>query len=211
VILVLILPFTWLNYRSFHQFVVLNTNAGYVLFWSYHPIHGSKWIPLLGGDYPSYQELIPKELHPLNEAALERELFKRGLAFMLQDPGRMLSLSISRIPEQFQFLPLSNSSLPSNLTRVLSFGLALPFMIAGGFIWAVDVRRRSIDIFPGTLLIIFILIYSLIHLLTWSSIRYRLPTDSPGLVFAARGFLALFEMIRVRTHPSGKLNEPYNG
>ena len=36
----------------------------------------------------------------------------------------------------------------------------------------------------GVLLALFLFIYTAIHLASWSGIRYRLPTDVVGLIFA---------------------------
>ena len=42
-----ILPWTVRNYRAFGQFVPLNTNAGFVIFWGNHPMHGTSFIPIM--------------------------------------------------------------------------------------------------------------------------------------------------------------------
>lgn len=185
VMALLIAPFTALNYHQFGRFVLLNTNAGYAFFWANHPVHGSHFVPLFTSDMPTYQDLIPPELRNLDEAALDQALLQRGLIFVWQDFGRFLLLSLSRIPAHFIFWPLPESSLPSNLTRFLSLGIALPFMIAGGLLWFREARCKKLEVMPGALLIVFILVYVGVHLLSWAGIRYRLPTDAVGLIFAA--------------------------
>ncbi|HNT22719.1 MAG TPA: hypothetical protein PKM21_00010 [Anaerolineales bacterium] len=180
-----IAPFTLLNYQHFGRFVLLNTNAGYAFFWANHPVHGYSFVSLFTPDMPSYQELIPQELRHLNEAALDQALLKLGLGFVLEDPLRFLSLCVTRIPAHFIFWPLPGSSLPSNLTRLASIGLALPFMLAGALLWVLDARRARLDPRPGALLALFCFVYVGIHLLSWAGIRYRLPTDAVALVFAA--------------------------
>ncbi|MBN1667732.1 MAG: glycosyltransferase family 39 protein [Anaerolineales bacterium] len=189
----LIAPFTIYNYARFERFVLLNTNAGYAFFWSNHPVHGDKFVPLFTPEMPTYQELIPKELRQLDEAALERALMERGLQFVLDDPLRFLKLSFSRIPEHFIFWPKTDSGLISNLTRVSSIGLALPFMLAGGWLWFRAVRRKQLNWAPGSLLVLFMLVYVGMHLVSWAGIRYRLPTDATGLLFAAYTFSMLLK------------------
>ena len=191
----LILPFTLRNYRAFQRFVLLNTNAGYAFFWANHPIYGDRFIPILPAEMGSYQVLIPQELRGLDEAALESALMERAMGFILDDPGRYVRLSLSRIPAYFMFWPAAESSLPSNLTRVLSFGLALPFMLAGIGLWALDVRKGSLDAAPGLLLLLFAGVYTGVHLLSWALIRYRLPVDAVGLVFAAGALWQVVEFI----------------
>jgi len=195
VLVLLIAPITVYNYNQFNQFVLLNTNAGYAFFWGNHPVYGNRFVPILTPDMGSYQGLIPQELRDLNEAALDQALLKLGVGFITSDPVRFIKLSITRIPAYFMFWPSAASSLPSNLTRVLSFGLALPFMILGIAIWVQDVHKRHILAAPGVLLILFIAVYSAIHLFSWALIRYRLPVDAVGLIFAARGLYWLYQKI----------------
>ncbi len=105
VLAAMILPFTVRNYLAFKQFVLLNTNSGYVFFWSNHPIQGTNFKSILPADDPSYQQLIPVELRSLNEAALDKALMRRGIQFVLDDPVRFILLSISRIKDYFLFWP----------------------------------------------------------------------------------------------------------
>jgi len=185
VLIVSIVPWTIRNYRAFDGFVLLNTNAGFAFFWGNHPIHGYNFIAILPGDGPSYQDLIPVELRGLNEAEMDRALLKRGLGFIEEDPGRYLVLSLSRIKDYFKFWPSSESSLISNLSRVFSFGLLGPLMLLGLFY---SLRHYSAD---TSILYLFAVTYTGIHLLTWALIRYRLPVDAILILFAG---LALFQI-----------------
>ena len=185
ILLAMILPISVYNYLRFGQFVLLNTNAGYALFWANHPIHGTHFIPILPSR--TYQALIPSELTSLDEAALDKALLVRGLKFIFDDPVRYIMLSISRIPAYFQFWPSGESSTVSNITRVASFGIFLPFMIYG-LVRSFKLRRNEFinDMLssPTFLLYIFIIVYTGIHLLSWALIRYRLPLDAVLLIFA---------------------------
>ncbi len=180
IVIAMILPWTVRNYRAFDRFVLLNTNAGFAFFWGNHPIHGTNFISILPPDGPSYQDLVPPELRSLDEAVLDSALLKRGLQFIADDPGRYLLLSLSRTKDYFKFLPSSQSSLISNVSRVLSFGILLPFMLAGVIISLKNGAWRA-----HTLLYLFMLVYTGVHLLSWALIRYRLPVDAVLLPFAA--------------------------
>ena len=195
VLILLIAPVTVYNYNQFGQFVLLNTNAGFAFFWGNHPIYRDHFVPIMTPDMGSYQALIPQELRSLNEAALDQALLKLGIGFITSDPVRFIKLSITRIPAYFMFWPSAASSLPSNLTRVISFGLALPFIILGIAIWIQDAHKKRVPVPPGVLLLLFIAVYSAIHLLSWALIRYRLPVDAVGLIFAARGIYWLYQKI----------------
>lgn len=191
-------PITLHNYRVFGKFVLLNTNAGYAFYWSNHPIYGSKYLSILTEDMPSYYDLLPQDALWMDEAALDRELLRRGIEIVAADPGRYLNLSIDRIPSYFMFWPKASSSPLSNLTRVFSYGLALPFILAGIVLWAGDLRKRRLKLDGGLLLLIFGLVYSAIHLLSWAGIRYRLPVDAVSMIFAARGLYSLGQAIFLR-------------
>jgi hypothetical protein len=100
-------------------------------------------------------------------------------------------LSISRLKDYFLFWPKADSSTLSNISRVGSFGLFLPFMIYGLALslkstWA---RRRELGrdtrAAGVVLLYLFIAVYSGVHLLSWAYVRYRLPVDAVLVVFAA--------------------------
>lgn len=195
-IVVMILPFTIFNYARFNRFVLLNTNAGYAFYWGNHPIYGTHFVPILSPEMGSYQELIPEELLSLDEAALDQELLRRGLRFVLADPLRYLLLSLSRIPPYFMFWPSPDSELLSNIARVTSFGILWPFILAG-MVLAFLRRSRPLVSQPVFLLYLFILVYSLIHILTWTLVRYRLPVDAVLVIFAALTLVALVERLPV--------------
>ncbi|MCA9994240.1 MAG: glycosyltransferase family 39 protein [Anaerolineales bacterium] len=183
-IALLILPFSLYNTQRFGHFVLLNTNAGYAFFLANHPIYGTHFEPILPPEMGSYQELIPTELRHLDEAALERELMSRGLQFVLADPLRYLQLSLSRIPAYFMFWPSADSGLISNVSRVASFGLLWPFMLYGLIQAFYQNNWHTIWQQPFFLLALFALLYTGIHLLSWSLVRYRLPVDGVLLIFA---------------------------
>lgn len=199
VLVLAIVPWTIRNYRAFDRFVLLNTNAGFAFFWGNHPIHGYDFIAILPADGPSYQALIPPDLLVLNEAELDQALLKRGLSFIRADPARYLILSFSRIKDYFKFWPSAESSFISNVSRLGSFGLLLPFMIYG--LWQ---GRRHWPL--ASLLYLFILVYTLIHLLSWALIRYRLPVDAVLILF---GGLALVDIQARLTQRQAKV--PFKG
>lgn len=189
-----ILPFTVYNYARFGRIVLLNTNSGFAFFWGNHPIYGTNFVDILPPEGPSYQDLIPAELRKLDEAALDQALFKRGLQYVLDDPGRYVLLSLSRIKSYFKFWPEPTSNALSNITRISSFGLFLPFMIYG--LLRSLVKRPS----PyASLVYLFVSLYAAIHLLSWALIRYRLPVDAVMIIFAGLGVAHL--MIRLQLLP----------
>jgi 4-amino-4-deoxy-L-arabinose transferase-like glycosyltransferase len=207
----LVSPFTIFNYARFNRFVLLNTNSGYAFFWGNHPIYGSHFVPILTPEMGSYQDLIPVEVRQLNEAELDQELLRRGIQFVVDEPLRYLLLSLSRIPAYFMFWPSSGSGLISNVSRVISFGLFLPFMVVGliralhGS--ALTHRKPLLNFLLSSqgLLVLFMLFYSAVHLLTWALIRYRLPVDAVLIFYAGVGLLFLGGRIWPRIPGLGQL------
>lgn len=185
VVCMAIAPWTARNYRVFDRFVLLNTNAGFAFFWGNHPVHGSRFLPLLPGDGSLYGQLIPDELRSLNEGALDRALLQRGLQFVAADPLRYARLSVGRVREYVKFWPSAGSGAASNYARVLSFGICLPFMVAGVVLALAG--RPDVEASPGGvgLVLASALVYSLMYVLTWTLVRYRLPVDALLVPFAA--------------------------
>jgi hypothetical protein len=203
----MILPFTWRNSSVYGQFLLLNSNAGYAMFSAQHPMHGT-----------AFQEFeaapLPEDLNGLNEAQLDRALMQRGIGFVLADPGRYLLLSMSRVPDYFEFWPTPDTTLLNNLGRVGSYGLLLPFMLAG-VIMAVRSAGpraqggwRNFSTTPLALLLLFILCYSLLHIFTWAMPRYRLPVDAVMIPFAAAALNTLVLALRKRWRARPAKNVP---
>jgi hypothetical protein len=188
VVVIVIAPWTIRNYRAFGTFVPLNTNSGFAFFWGNHPVYGTHFVGLLPGDN-AYYDLIPTELRQLNEAELDKALLKRGIGFVTDDPVRFVMLSLSRTREFFKFWPSAGSDFISNITRVASFGLSLPFMLYGLWVSFGLMRRPDQHVKRPEILLLylFVIIYTGIHLASWALIRYRLPVDAILLLFAALG------------------------
>jgi 4-amino-4-deoxy-L-arabinose transferase-like glycosyltransferase len=192
VIAVCILPWTTRNFVVYRQLLLLNSNAGYALYASNNPNLGTDWrndvvvVP------------VPPELTRLNEAQLDRALTQRGFGFILADPARYLRLTLDKSLEYFRFWPSSDSSPISNLNRVLSFGLYLPFMAVG--LWlSFPYWRRFLPLY------LFAVIHSGIYLLTWPSPRYRLPVDAVLMICAG---LAVVELVKQAAALRRRLTSP---
>jgi hypothetical protein len=218
-----IVPWTIRNYRVFHQFVLLNTNAGYVLYWANHPVFGTNFTNELPQGV-TWGSLIPQELIGMDEASLEKALMRRAIQTIIDDPERYLFLSLSRIKEQFKFWPTLDGQWVSEISRVGSFGLFLPFMVYGTCL--VIFRPRRYNIFddpegndksshliawlknPVALWLGFFVIYTIMHLATWAAIRYRLATDGVMIIFAAVGVVDLYDRLIIKfSHKTKALEE----
>ena len=132
----------------------------------------------------------------LNQANLSRATLT-GIQFIVDEPGRYLLLSLSRVADYFEAWPTRDSSLLFNLGRLLSFTLFLPFMVYGLWLSRADWRRY-------TMLYLFIGFYSILHIMTWAMTRYRLPVDAVLLLFAALGIAALARWLTDRRRRVGQ-------
>lgn len=175
-------PWTLRNYQRYHTFLLLNSNSGYALYTSNHPDQGIRWRD-------DYIAPIPADLQGQNEAAMDRALTQRGIQFIFDDPQRFLQLTLSRIPYLFRFWPTPDSRLLSNLVRTLSFGLYLPFMLAG-LLLSRHHWRRFIPIY------LFTLLFTALHITSWPGPRYRFPVDALWMIFVGFAMASLWQRMR---------------
>jgi 4-amino-4-deoxy-L-arabinose transferase-like glycosyltransferase len=194
-IILFITPWTVRNYLVYREVLLLNSNAGYALYASSNPNLGTDW------DNETVVIPVPEELKGESEAGLDRALTKRGIEFILADPQRYLWLTLDKTLEFFWFWPSGGSSRISNLNRVLSFGLYLPFMLFG--LWLSFSRWRNFAV-----LYLFILIHTSIHLLSWPAPRYRLPVDAVSMVFAGMAVLELARQLKSWRRKLPLIHEP---
>ena len=93
--------------------------------------------------------------------------------------------------------PLPIRACISNITRVISFGVAMPFMLAGVImvLWPNKMKFADWLARRETLLVLFLAVYAGIHILTWTLVRYRLPVDAVLLPVAAYSLTRLAQKI----------------
>lgn len=183
VVLLLVIPWTTRNYRVYGHFLLLNSNAGYALYSSNHPNLGTEWQP------DKSVNPIPNEWQSLNEAQLDRKLLQAGTGFVLDDPGRYALLTASKFKEYFKFWPSPGSSLVSNIQRPLSVGLLLPLALVGLYL-----GRHRLEL--ASLLLLFVAVVAVLHLLTWPTARYRVPTDACLMPYAALTVFSVYTRLR---------------
>ena len=176
ILLIAIVPWTLRNYRVYGEFLLLNSNTGDAMYSAQHPMHGNRFSEFAAAP-------VPPGLQSENEAQMDRALMRLGLRFILDEPQRYLRLCLSRARAYFEFWPTPDTTLLHNLGRVGSFGLVLPFMVCGVILAIRDGRVFR----ENVLLFLFVVFYSLLHIMTWAMVRYRLPVDAVMMPFAAWG------------------------
>lgn len=182
VIVLCVLPWTVRNFIAYQDFLLLNSNAGYWFYSSNHPGQGTTFDQ-------TYKAPIPEELRQLKEPAIDRILLREGIGFIVADPIRIGLLSLNRLKDYFWLFPTDDSSPLSNWSRLLSFGLYLPFMVYGLYLS----RHQWRTCLP---LYLYVAFDGFFCLLTWSAPRYRLPSDAVMMVFAGLAVVTVAARLR---------------
>jgi 4-amino-4-deoxy-L-arabinose transferase-like glycosyltransferase len=170
IIVLAVLPWTVRNYLLYNRFMLLESQFGHVLWNSNHPDQGTNFRG-------SWVAAIPSELLTLSEPEITNELLKRGVQNILADPGRFVLLTLSRVKFFFTFWPTADTGLINNLSRVFSFGIMLPFMLAGLYLSRTQ-WRQALPLY------LFLVVHLGVYLVSWVMIRYRIPADTVLLLFA---------------------------
>jgi hypothetical protein len=172
----MILPWTARNYLVYDDFLLLNSNTGYAMYSAQHPMHGVRFR-----EYDAAP--LPENYWGRPEPELERVLLGEALDFVWADPRRYLLLSLSRVRAYFEFWPTRDTTLLHNVGRTGSFGLMLPVLV-----WGLCLALREPGFLRRNLLLFaFAVFYTTLHLLTWATVRYRLPVDVALMPIAAWG------------------------
>lgn len=185
ILVAFVLPWTLRNYLVYDSFLLLNSNAGYAMYSAQHPMHGTNFREFEPAP-------LPDGVWGRPEPEMDRELMRRGIQFVLDEPGRYLLLSLSRVRAFFEFWPTPDTTLLHNFGRTASFGLLLPLLLYGLFL----AFRRPGFVERNALLLIFAAFYTILHLLTWAMVRYRLPVDAALIPMAALATVDLFQRAR---------------
>jgi hypothetical protein len=188
VLVACILPWTYRNHQAYGQFLLLNSNAGYAMYSAQHPMHGVNFREFEAAP-------IPEGWWGRPEPELDRDLMRLGIGFVLDDPGRYFLLCLSRTRAFFEFWPTPGTTLLHNIGRAGSFGLFLPFILYGLYLVIRNSKPETRNPKPETrnsLLFLFVAFYTLLHVLTWAMVRYRLPVDAVLIILAAMALLDLY-------------------
>jgi len=184
-----VVPWTVYNYVTFGDFLLLNSNGGYFLYSANHPDQGTEFDP-------SRVPPIPDALRGLPEPTVDRALFRAALGFVVDDPMRFLRLSWSRVGDYFWALPSAESATISNLARMCSFALYVPFMLFG-LALSLGRWRLCLPIY------LYVLVDTALHLASWAAPRYRLPSDALLMIFAGVAVVAIGRRSGLIAHRDG--------
>ena len=174
-------PWTVRNWRVHGCFVPITTQSGWVLYESANPeATGGPWAEGRSGE-------LMAELSHLDEIEWNRELKRRALGYIRENPGRMLKLAIRK---QLRFWsPVPNAielrTVKYMIAGLVSSGTVL-VLAAVGIVDAVRKRLAALVLLGP------VIWFALVHCLFLGSIRYRLPVDPFLIMLAAHGTVTLW-------------------
>jgi 4-amino-4-deoxy-L-arabinose transferase-like glycosyltransferase len=177
--LAVMLPWGLHNEAPQGPLILTTTKLGYNLYKYYHPTMTAdqtvRTVP-----FPDFGE----RTEPQREALLREE----GLGFMRQNPPRTLWFMANKLALLFKLTPSNEVNRQYALVSVLSYGLLLPFMVAGFYLgW-----RRGGRFLP-------VLAYVLFSVATkaavFAGIRLRMQIEPFLILLAALAVVALAERV----------------
>jgi len=129
------------------------------------------------------------ELWPLDEETQDAVLRSRAWAFVRDQPGRALWLTVVKFARYWSPWPNADAfrSVPVALASA-SFTIPLFVLLIVG-VWTCRRDPRALVVLAGPLLY-----FCLLHLAFASSMRYRIPAEMPALPLAAIGLRQLLVM-----------------
>jgi len=175
VIFVTLMSPWWLrSYLLLGEFVPFTTNSGFVLHSGHNPLNQTG-----GGTIGVDVEYLP-EIEQLPEYLWYKAYTQRAIDFMKEHPWKTFKLTGVKFLRFWRLYPYAegwNSGLYKWIS-LLSFGVILPTAILSVY-WY---RQQWVRFSP---LLLIIMYYTLLHMVTFASIRYRLPLESSLIVLAS--------------------------
>lgn len=180
-------PWTIRNYLVLHKFIPGTTMGGLVLYAGNNPLNKS------GGGIEGVDYILPKEVNALDESERDEFLYHKAIEYIKAYPGNFLKLAVikfSRVWRLYPYAPQFSAS-KYNIVSLLSYGLILPFSIAGMIL---SLRKWKKCLF----LYLVILYFTFFHMVSIGSVRYRAPIMPYIIIFAGYGLQELGKKLGIR-------------
>src|SRR5581483_2268575 len=186
-----ITPWLIRNYRTFAQPVFIRSNFGAELRMGNGPWANGTWMYFL---HPTQNTVAYREYVQMGEIAYVSERKREALAFIRENPGRFLVISVKRfiyywggVPKAAEFSELKNS-----------FFLASSIVCFWGLARAIRRRKHGARLFFWL-----ILLYPAVYYFVFPHARYRHPIE-PEI-----GILAIFLISEAKTKTNGRGASPH--
>ncbi len=194
----LMMPWWLHNYAKYGQFVRLNLAGGMVLYTGNNPLNQSGGgVGKVDVDFAPFASIS-------DPIARDRALTRAALNYIRADPTHFLSMFVVKFARLWRPWPHTSeySSLPIILVSAASFISVICLGLWGlvGTLRAYFVVSLPIFAYLGFL--------TLVHMITFGSIRYRIPLEPFVLIFAAAGAVDLMSRFGTGRHLLVRLTGP---
>ncbi len=198
-----VLPWTYRNYRLFHKFVLISTNGGATL-WAGAHLRLEPGASLAEVGYSQH-----KAFRDVPEPDRDRYYYYQAFLILDHSPRRFGEMFLSNFAAMYTLVPSAQyHSLRNRLIYSLSYIPLLVFGVVG--CWLLRRRWRELSLIWG-----WVLTNTALYCLFLSSIRYRIPTVDPVFMLGSGVCLAaLLERYRRASQrqgatPSTRSHVPY--
>ena len=166
-------PWSLRNDRVLNKLIWTDTNAGITLYDGYNPDATG------ASDQRRFIRQMP-ELGRLNEIERSQELTRKATKFVMDHPGRVISLALAKAGRTWSPMPLSEQfGNPRYQAIGLLYSVPFDLLVLWG-LWRGNMRRTA-----KVFLMLPALYLTAVHAMTVGSLRYRLPAEPPLAVLAA--------------------------
>ena len=178
-----LLPWAIRNRLVLGEWVWTTTNGGITLYDGWNPDNTT------GGSDQSFVQRMP-QLGLMNE--VERSAYLQGKAVeaVRERPGRAIVLALKKLARTWSPVPLSEDR-PLYWAVGLAYFVPLFLLAIVGLLTDLPRPAKALLLAPAVY-------FSVIHLLSVGSLRYRLPADPQLAVLAAAGLSGLWTSFRAR-------------
>jgi 4-amino-4-deoxy-L-arabinose transferase-like glycosyltransferase len=178
----IVLPWTYRNYRLFHKVVLIST-AGGPVFWAGAHLRLEQGASVADIGFLHLLDAVPQSERPameaLSEPEQEREYYRKAFAILGHSPHRLATMVWRNFGVMYTFTPSARYHSPLN--RLIYSVSYIPVLVSGivGF-FLLRRRWRELSLFWG-----WMLTNTTLYCLYLASIRYRIPTIDPILMLGS--------------------------
>jgi len=180
-------PWVIRNYRIYHKWILTSTNG----IWTFYAANNESALSDVRGYSYSYDV---KELKGLNEIELRATFRSWGINFIKKNPKKYFTLVRKRGFDFWRLYPHTISGPGKAYSYkhiILGIMYTLPMYFFGivGFFYSLFRKQWK----KPLLIYLFIFLYSLLHILFRSAIRFRIPVEPYLIIIASYGFVEFFK------------------
>ena len=180
------------NYSVFGEYLLSTASSGHVLLEGNNPWNDTGGPSGSFSNSAQYKTSIPEGA---NELAVDKLKKTLAVNYIRDNPQRSATLAIKKLGRLWNPIP-NSESYRGQLLRMVSIISTVPlFLLAGLSIWVLRPIIRKLSI-----LYAFIIYYSLIHMLTIGSVRYRLPIDIVLIILASLSLSWVYARLKSRKY-----------